>query len=88
MKVALDIKNMSKLKKPTANDVIIFDGNEWYITTKEDVLSDAISLLEECKKTLVSLKEDNESFKKQTSRDIHELSETVKQLLQFKGDEL
>ena len=29
MRVALDIKNLSKLKEPSTNDVIIYDGKQW-----------------------------------------------------------
>ena len=88
MRVALEIRNLSKLKKPTENDVIVFDGKEWYVTTKEEILKEANGLLSECKLELASMKKENKEFKQQTSKDILELTETVKKLLELKGDEL
>lgn len=88
MKVALEIRNLSKLKNPTKNDVIIFDGKEWYITTKEEILKEANDLLLECKRELASVKRENKEFKQQTSKDILELTDTVRALLELKGEKL
>lgn len=88
MRVALDIKNMSKIKKTTVNDVIIYDGKQWYITTKEEILKEANGLLLECKEELAKTKRENQEFKQQTSKDILELTNTVKKLLELKGENL
>lgn len=88
MKVALEIRNLSKLKNPIKNDVIIFDGKEWYITTKEEILKEANDLLLECKRELASVKRENKEFKQQTSKDILELTDTVRALLELKGEKL
>lgn len=88
MRVALEIRNLSKLKKPTENDVIIFDGKEWYITTKEEILKEANDLLLECKQELANMKKENKEFKQQTSKDILELTNTVRSLLELKGEKL
>ena len=88
MRVALDIKNLSKLKEPSANDVIIYDGKQWYITTKDDILKEANDLLLECKEELAKTKRENQEFKQQTSKDILELTNTVKKLLELKGENL
>lgn len=88
MRVALDIKNMSKIKNPTANDVIIYDGKQWYVTTKEEILKEANDLLLECKKTLEQLRVENQEFKRQTSKDILEITDTTKKLLELKGEKL
>ena len=88
MKVALEIRNLSKLKNPIKNDVIIFDGKEWYITTKEEILKEANDLLLECKQELASVKRENKEFKQQTSKDILELTDTVRTLLELKGEKL
>lgn len=37
MKLAIDVKNTSKIKK---DDVLIYDGKEWYVMSKEVLLSD------------------------------------------------
>lgn len=86
MRIALDIKNLSKIKEPTVNDVIIYDGKKWYVTTKDDILKETHNLLLECKEELLKLKKENQEFKQQTSKDIIELSDTVKKLLELKGD--
>lgn len=88
MKVALEIRNLSKLKNPIKNDVIIFDGKEWYITTKEEILKEANDLLLECKRELAGVKRENKEFKQQTSKDILELTDTVRSLLELKGEKL
>lgn len=88
MRVALDIKNMSKIKNPTANDVIIYDGKRWYVTTKEEILKEANDLLLECKETLEQLRAENQEFKRQTSKDILEITDTTKKLLELKGEKL
>lgn len=88
MRVALDIKNLSKLKEPTTNDVIIYDGHKWYVTTKDDILKEANALLSKCQLELEQIKKENLDFKQQTSKDIVELTETVKKLLELKGENL
>lgn len=99
MRVALDIKNLSKLKEPSTNDVMIYDGYKWYVTTKDDILKEANVLLSKCQNELASLKKENNEFKeqickennefkKQMSKDIVELTETVKKLFELKGENL
>lgn len=88
MRVALDIKNLSKLKQPTKNDVMIYDGKEWYVTTKEDILKETNDLLLKCKEELANMVKENHEFKQQTSKDIVELTATVKKLLELKGENL
>ena len=88
MRVALDIKNMSKIKNPTENDVIVYDGKQWYVTTKDEILKEANDLLLECKETLEALRKENQEFKRQTSKDIIEITNTTKKLLELKGENL
>ena len=38
--IGLKIKNVSRAFKPEAGDVIIFDGKDWYITTKADLFKE------------------------------------------------
>lgn len=40
VKVGLTIKNGSKVFKPKKGDVIIFDGKDWYVTTKDDIFAE------------------------------------------------
>ena len=86
MRVALDIRNMSKLTKPTKNDVIVYDGKEWYITTKDDLLKAAMDLVHKCEQTLADIKQENQQFKEETSSNIKEIADTAQNLLRLKGE--
>lgn len=88
MNVNLNIKNLSRLKEPKKGDVILFDGKEWYITTKDDVLQDAKILLDKCNEKIELLEKQNNEFKAKTSRDILEITETIKKIYELKGDKL
>lgn len=88
MNVNLNIKNLSRLKEPKKGDVILFDGKEWYITTKDDVLQDAKMLLDKCNEKIELLERQNNEFKAKTSRDILEITETIKKIYELKGDKL
>lgn len=88
MRIALDIKNMSKITKPSKNDVIVYDGKEYYVTTKQDLLKEAYGLVAKCQGILEELRQDNLNFKAQTSKDIKDITDTAGKLLELKGDNL
>ena len=88
MKVALTIKNTGKVIKPVANDVIIYDGHEWYITTKEKLFKEWTSLLNECNKTLEDTKKENKAFKSEVGEQLKEMTDLIHKLLNLKGDNL
>lgn len=76
MKIALTVKNTSRTFKPTTNDVILYDGEMWYVTTKNDVLKEANETLQKCKEELAKIEE----FKKEVASQLLEMSELLKQL--------
>ena len=80
MDVMLDIKNVPKVMKPTQNDVIVFNGKEWYITTKESLLVDAYKLIDECKAELEKLKKENKEFKTTVNNQLKIMSDAIKKL--------
>lgn len=87
VKVALEIKNGSKVFKPKKGDVIIFDGKEWYVTTKEDIFAEyqakVDAKLNDVENELVSLRQ----FKSDVSSQIIEMSEIIKNFIEYKeGD--
>ena len=88
MRIAIDVKNMSRMKEPSANDVIVYDGRQWYVTTKDEILKEANETLSKCEKTLARLEAENQEFKQQTSKDIIEIAETTKKLLKMKEGEI
>lgn len=84
MRIALTVKNSSRVAKPIENDVIIYDGNIWYVTTKENLLKEANELLDQCKKEIEKLKAENAEFKRQIENSNAEFRNNVaKQLLQM-----
>lgn len=89
MKIALDIKNMSKIMHPTTDDIIMYDGNnKWYVTKKSDILKEVNELLNQCKQILNQLVKENQEFKSQTSKDVLNLANATKKLLELKGEQL
>lgn len=77
MKTVLDIKNMGGVMKPEKNNVIMYDGKEWYVTTKQDLFKEYNKKIEELEKMI----EENKKFKKDVSAQLVEMSEIIKTLL-------
>ncbi len=84
MEVILDIKNVPKAIKPTKNDVIVFNGKQWYLTDKESLLGEAYALVEAAKQNLERIKEENNAFKAQVAKQLYDMSELIKQLYEVK----
>ena len=88
MEVMLDIKNIPKAMQPTTNDVILFNGKTWYLTTREALLKEAYDLLKECKnnceKSLNEIKAENNEFKRTTADQMKRLVELVEKLYEGK----
>lgn len=86
VKVGLNIKNGSKTFKPKAGDVIIFDGKDWYVTTKEDIFKEyqdkVDAKLQEVDNELREIRD----FKVGISQQMIELGETVKKFVNLQGD--
>lgn len=40
MKICLEVKNPGRAAKPAKDNIIIFDGKTWYITTKKDLFEE------------------------------------------------
>ena len=89
--VVLNIKNLPKVMKPTQNDVIVFNGKEWYITTKESLLAEAYEFVENGKKDLAAelqrirkeleaTKLENTNFKKEVAGQLYQMSQLIAQL--------
>lgn len=80
MKIALTVKNSSRVLQPMENDVIIYDGNIWYVTTKENLLKEANELLKEMRTELEKTKKENSDFKKQVASQMLEMSKLIEKL--------
>ena len=90
VKVGLNIKNGSKVFKPKAGDVIIFDGKDWYVTTKDDIFREyqekVDAKLTEVTEQLETERKENEEFKANISSQIVEISENVKKFIKLQGE--
>lgn len=82
MKTVLDIKNVSKVLKPTQDNVVLFDGKEWYVTTKQSLFKE----YDEKIARLEQLEEENKIFKKDVATQLIEMSELIKKLYSKKGE--
>lgn len=80
MKIVLAVKNTSQALTPTKDDVVIYDGDQWYVTTKQDVLKEASDLLEATQNELAALKEETVKFKKEVASQLYEMSELIRKL--------
>lgn len=80
MKIALEVKNISKAIKPITDDVVVYDGKEWYVTTKSELLKEANETLEKCKEQLEKNKQEFENFKKDVASQLVEMSELIGKL--------
>lgn len=82
MNVMLDIKNGSMLKNPKDNHIILFDGEKWYVTTREKVFAEYEKKVDTKLKEIVERQQTMEKelvlFKSQVSNDILEMSQIVK----------
>lgn len=76
MKVVLEVKNISKVVKPSTNHVMLYDGKQWYITTKQDLFKE----YDEKIKELELLKKENEKFKKDVLSQLMKMGEIIKKL--------
>ena len=87
-KISLDVRNVKKIIRPTRNDVILYDGKEWYVTTKEDLFKDFNDRIEEreeefekrMKKLNDALKE-FEQIKVDNAKQIAAMSKTLRELI-------
>lgn len=86
MKVALNIKNMKKAIRPANDDVIIFDGKDWYITTKETLFKEYQDKVDAKIAEVNAKVAEMEAYKRETSSQIAELAKVIKQFVQMEGD--
>lgn len=86
MQVVLDIKNASSLKKPKENHIILYDGDKWYVTTREALFKEYEAKVDGKLKAIQEFKEQIEKdvaeFKQQVSSSVYTMSDLVEKLYQ------
>ena len=93
MKLCLEIKNPQKVIKPSKNNVIMYDGKEWYVTTKEELFKELEGRLDNKEKELenkiaecnAKIAEMNE-IKKTTAEQILKISKVVREFIAKEGE--
>ena len=88
MNVVLNVKNTSKVLKPTKNSVMLYDGKDWYITTKEKLFEEWLDLLNQCNNKLEELEQQHTEFKREVSSQLREMTELIHTLFEAKGEDL
>ena len=88
MKVVLSVKNTSKIINPSENDVILYDGKQWYVTTKEEMFKEWTVLLNQANQKLQDLEDQNTQFKKEVGSQLREMTELIHKLFEAKGENL
>ena len=76
MKILLDVKNVSKALKPSPENVMLFDGKDWYVTTKQQLFKEYDEKIAE----LDLMIKENKEFKKNVASQLLEMSELIKNL--------
>lgn len=90
MKLVIDVKTNKKMLAPSKDNVILYDGKQWYITTKDDIFKEyqekVDAKLTEVTNQLEKERKENEEFKANVSSQIVEISENVKKFIKLQGD--
>jgi len=86
VKVGLTIKNGSKVFKPKKGDMIIFDGKDWYVTTKDDIFAEyqekVNAKLQEVQRELQELRQ----YKGEVASQIAKMGTLIKDFIKSQGE--
>lgn len=81
MEIAFTVKNMSRGLKPKEDDVLVFDGKIWYITTKQNLFREYdehfAEKIEECN---AKIREMNE-LKAELARQMLEYGQLIREVI-------
>lgn len=84
MQIAFTVKNTSRAIKPAQDDVLLYDGKIWYVTTKKDLFREYDTRFEEklreCNNVIYEMAQEKERMK----AEINELkAEMARQMLEY-----
>ena len=87
MKLALDVSTNRKMIKPSTNDVILYNGKTWYVTTKEELFKEYdnhfASKIEECNAKIQEMNE----LKAELARQMLEYGQLIRDVVLAKGEQ-
>ena len=88
MRIAIDVKTNKKAFHPGKEDLILYDGKQWYVTTKADVFKEYEQKMDAKIKEFEALVKEVNDYRAELSEQMIQMSETVKKFveLQQKGD--
>lgn len=81
MKLGLDIKNPRKAIRPSKDDIIIYDGKQWYVTTKEDLFKEFEERISTKEKELDDKIEEMNEFKVKSAKQIATIAQIVEDFI-------
>lgn len=97
MKIMLEVQNTKKGIKPSKDNIIIYDGDSWYVTTKADLFKEYderfstkldeydekfTKKIEECDKKI----EEMNAYKKEIAKQLLDIEEIIQKLIIAKGE--
>lgn len=80
MNLALNVITNKKAIRPSKDNLILYDGKNWYITTKQDVFKEMVDYVNKANEELEKLKQETAQFKLDTAEQILKLTNLVNQL--------
>ena len=86
VKIGLNVKNGSKIMKPKQGDVIIYDGKDWYVTTKDDIFREYQSKVDDKLKEINEKLSLMEEYKREISSQMTTMSDAIKNFIQLQGE--
>lgn len=81
MEIAFTVKNTSRALRPNKDDVLIYDGKMWYVTTKQDLFSEYDKKLAKLIQEKEQLIEENDNFKKEVARQMLEYGQLIREFI-------
>lgn len=93
MEIAFTVKNTSRAMKPAVDDVLLYDGKLWYITTKKELFKEYDIRFEEkireCNTRIYEMQKEREQliaelskYKKELAEQMLEYGQLIKEVIQ------
>lgn len=86
MEIAFTVKNTSKALRPTKDDVLIYDGKMWYVTTKQDLFREYDQKLAELTEEKEQMRIELNDFKADIARQMLEYGQLIREVITNKGE--